>query len=172
MIYYYSATKKTQVYAEVLAQILDSPIYVLETNWDNGQSSKFKQFGFFVGCAFYALVGKTIPVKNMPKIYEPHESKEITKETQKNQESEIYVCAPIWANAPAPPIEYFLKNAIFKNVKVHLLLTASAPNEKMRTKGQKLLSTIDCIPGNVFVFAGSGAHDIELLKEQLKEMVQ
>ena len=164
MIYYYSATKKTQVYAEVLAQVLGCPVYASEADLDvckKGQAGQEKQtcnFKLFTKGAFHALVGKAVPVKNMPNI-------------QEIQETEIYICAPVWANAVAPPVKYFLENAVLEGKKLHLLLTAAAPTEKMRTKAQELLSKVDCIPGEVFVFAGSGASDRNLVKEQLQELL-
>ena len=146
MIFCYSATQKTKPYAKMLADILDCPIYMLESDLDTGSISSMARI------LWIAIRRKSVAVSNMPAIPD---------------EEEIYICGPVWGGYPAAPIRYFLENAPLKDKKVHMLLTAGVGHTKYIDNGKKLLSEAGCIPGNVAVFASGG----EAIEEQIRNLM-
>ena len=145
MIFCYSATKKTKVYAEVLGSVLDSPVYMLKSDLD--PNGKFT-FRLIARCLWLNVTKKSTPVLNMP-----------TKDNF--NKDEIYICCPIWAGYPAAPIRFFLQNAPIKEKKVHMILTAGVSHMKYIDNGKKMLADAGCIPGNVEVFATDSKAAVE-----------
>ena len=142
LIFYYTRTKKTLIFAKALHEILDLPMQEIESDINNkGKCSLF----------WLAITGKSYPVNNIPKEFP----------------NEIYIATPIWGGRLAAPVLYFLQNANLKDVKVNLILTASMPTIKYCEKAKKYLKTLDLIPGEVYIFAGTKNPEIETIKEHL-----
>jgi len=145
MIFCYSATKKTQVYANVLGQILNSPVHMLKSGID--PAGEFT-LGLIIRALWLTITRKGTPIFNMPS----HDS---------FNTDEIYICSPVWGGYPASPIRFFLENAPIKGKKVHMILTASVSHIKYINNGKKMLADAGCIPGNVEVFATDSKVPIE-----------
>ncbi|MCL2420486.1 MAG: hypothetical protein FWD03_01395 [Defluviitaleaceae bacterium] len=137
MVFYYSVTQKTKIYAEILGAILDHPLHSLQSSLDTAAG-----FGFMAKALWYTLTKKAVPVTNMPESYSPGDE-------------EIYICCPVWGGYPAAPIRCFLQNAPLKGKKVHMILTASMSHVKYTDKAKMMIAEAGCIPGNVEVFATS-----------------
>ncbi|MCL1844355.1 MAG: hypothetical protein FWF77_00420 [Defluviitaleaceae bacterium] len=152
MIFYYSRSNKTKVFAETLGEVLKQDVCELECdlNKKGGLGFIFKALGLTLG-------GKTFPVTNMPG----------------ELPDEIYLCTPVWGGKPAAPARFFLENAGLKNTVVNVLLTASMPVEKYKNNAFELLIKTDCRPGAVHIFATSDKvmPEAETIKEQLREML-
>ena len=152
MILYYTRSKKTKVFAEALGEILALPLHELQSDLNNMGSFKFltKALGM-------VFSGKGYPVKNMPK----------------SVPEEIYICSPIWGGRLVGPPRYFLENIDLSKTKVNIVLTASTPVEKYRTRALEDLKSINCIPGKAYIFATSKdlpEHDIAV--EHLRQFLQ
>ena len=156
MIFYYTASKKTKVFAEALRDILNLPLYELKS-----KLNEKKAFGFMMHALYLAVTGKTYPVSNMP---------------EKIEGGEIYLCAPVWGGNAAGPAWFFLNNAELKNVKVNLLLTcgSAVSAEKYRKKGLESLRLADCVPGDVYVFITGNTDKLpepDIAAEHIREML-
>ena len=153
MVLYYTFKQKTKIFAEALGDVLNQPVYGLESDLNDKIGFQF---------IFYALMTcvtrKSHPVSNMPESVSP----------------EIFVCSPIWGGEMAAPIKYFLENADLRGVKVNILLTASIPTEKHRQKALAFLNKIPCQQGEAYIFATTDKvmPEKEVLHEQLQDMLQ
>ena len=145
MIFCYSATKKTKVYAEVLGAVLDSPVFMLKSDLDPADKFTFK---LIARCLWLTFTKKSTPVLNMPA-------------KDNFNKDEIYICCTVWGGYPAAPIRFFLENAPIKGKKVHMILTASVSHMKYIDNGKKTLADAGCIPGNVEVFATDSKATVE-----------
>ena len=145
MIFYYTRTKITAVFARAFQEILHLPLHEIESDINN--KGKFSLF-------WLAIRGKPYPVNDIPKEFP----------------NEIYIATPIWAGRLAAPVLYFLQNANLRDTKVNLILTASMPTIKYCEKAEKYLETLDLIPGKVYIFAGTKDPNIEAIKEQINEL--
>ena len=152
MVFFFTRSQKTRVFAQAASERFNMPVYELET--DLGEYTTFRFLLKALGMVFR---GAAYPVLNMPV--------EIPKE--------IYLCTPVWGGSPAAPAKYFLQNANLSGVIVNILLTASTPVEKYKENALKLLESIDCIPGKALVFAASSKvpPEIDVIKEHLSEML-
>jgi len=152
MILYYSRTRKTKAFAEILGEITGLQVYELES--DLSQSSGFS---FMLKAFKMIITGKGYPVSNMPP----------------SLPEEIYLCGPVWGGKMVGPPRYFLDNADLRNTKVNILLTAAMPVVKHKQKALEYLSKIPCKSGKAYIFATSddSASDKEALTEQIKEML-
>jgi len=145
MIFCYSATKKTQVYAEVLGAILHNPVCMLKSGLDPAGTFTL---GLIVRALWLTITRKSTPVFNMP--------------AQDNfNQDEIYICCPVWGGYPAAPIRFFLEKAPLKGKKVHMILTAGVSHIKYIDNGKRMLADAGCIPGNIEVFATDSKVPIE-----------
>ena len=153
MVLYYSRTKKTKIFAEVLGEVLNMSVYELESDLN-----KKSIFSFMFKALSLAFSGKSYPVSNMPV----------------SLPTEIYVCGPVWGGGIAGPSKFFLENADLRDTTVNLLITASIPVEKYRQNALNLLNGIPCKPGEAYIFATSDKSmpDANAIKEQLQEMVK
>ena len=153
MVIYFSRSKKTEVFARVLGETKNLPLFELRS-----ELNEMPTFRFVVKALWLTVRGKIFPVNNMPE----------------NLPEEIYVCSPVWGGNIAPTVKYFLQNADITNIKVNILLTASMPTDKYVKNTAKLLENTSCIPGDVFIFATSSAEtlpDAEIIREHLKEVM-
>jgi len=153
MIFYYTRSKKTKIFAEALGEVLQKPVYELESDL-NGKST----FGFLFTALGLSFGGKGYPVSNMPA----------------SVPDEIFLCGPVWGGQMVGPTRYFLENANLADTTVNLLLTASVPVDKYRRKALDYLNRIPCKPGKALIFATSDKVEAEpeTIKEQLREMLQ
>ena len=151
MVLFFSRSRKTEVFAKVLGEMKQMPLYELKSELND-----MPTFKFVLKAISLAVRGKSSPVINMPE----------------SLPEEIYVCSPIWAGSAALPVKYFLQNAELSNIKVNILLTASTPTHQYVEKAEKLLGKIPCIAGDVSIFAtGRGKPDAETLREHLGELM-
>ena len=153
MILYYTYKQKTKIFAQSFGDVLKLDLYEL-TSPLNQKSA----FLFMFHALRLAITKKAYPIDNMP--------------TQ--LPGEIYVCAPIWGGRVAAPAKFFLENANLQNIKVNLVLTASVPTTQYKKAAEALLRTIQCTPGEVYLFATSDKFhpDREVLAEQLHEILE
>jgi len=152
MILYYTRSQKTKVFAEALGEILALPLHELQSDLNN-----IKVFKFLTKALGMVFSGKGYPVSNMPD----------------SVPKEIYVCGPVWGGRLVGPPRYFLDNMDLSDTKVNILLTASTPVEKYRTRALDSLKSINCIPGEAYIFATSKdlpEHDIAV--EHLRQLLQ
>ena len=148
MVFCYTATNKTKIFADILGKILDRPIYMLESELD--PSSK-------VSFAVSAIFKNSIPVTNIPYTVD---------------DEEIYICGPVWRGRPAGTIRYFLENAPIKGKKVNMLLTAAVSHMKYCDKGINMIESAGCIPGTVEVFASQAKSETEpeIIEAHIREL--
>ena len=130
MVFYYSATKKSEAYAKLLGEMLNFDVYELECSLDAS-----RKLSFYLSAAFAKAKSE---ITNMPKSIDV---------------DEIYLVGPVWAGAMARPIKYFLENAPLEGKRVNILLTAMIADGKYALAAEKFLSQINCIPGEAHVFA-------------------
>ncbi|MCL1997626.1 MAG: hypothetical protein FWG65_02555 [Turicibacter sp.] len=150
MIFCYTTTQKTVIYAETLREILGREVYMLKTAIDS--SSK-------VTLAITALFRQAVPITNMPS-------------ADSFAEDDVYICTPTWVGRPASPIQYFLDNAPLKGKTVHLLVTAGSGSDNTRERAEEMLKSAECIPGKVHVFAsGFGTQDQDTIKAHVKALM-
>ena len=116
-------------------------------------------FGFIFAALILTFRRKTTPVTNMP---------------QEPLPKEVFVCSPIWGGNVSTPARYFLENANLTNTRVNLLLTASIPHEKYRTKAEEYLQKLDCQTGKVLLFATSDKimPDEDVVLEHLQQLLE
>ncbi|MCL2357223.1 MAG: hypothetical protein FWC70_08730 [Defluviitaleaceae bacterium] len=150
MVFFYSRSGKTKVFANTLGEVSGSEVYELNCDLNNKGN-----FAFIVKALSVTLAGKPFPVSNVPNEFP----------------DEIFLCAPVWGGKIAAPAKYFLQNANLKNTTTHLLLTASMPGKNCRRYATEILSKSDCKPGNVYIFATSDKVDANAVREQLHEML-
>ena len=151
MILYYTRSQKTKVFAEALHDILGLPLYELESDINGLKDLKFlfKALGM-------VFSDKGCPVNNMPA----------------SVPEEIYLCGPVWGGRLVGPPRYFLNNMDLSKTKVNILLTASTPVEKYRTRALEYLSELNCIPGNAYIFAtDKNLPEKDVITEQLREIL-
>ena len=175
MIYCYSATTKTLAFADMLSVILAVPtpnkepgqpamqypnVHLLESTIEPQGNTKGR---LYLRAFWYILSKKPGAIKNMP---------------AEIKADEIYVCGPVWVGQPASPIRYFLQNADLRGKKVNMLLTclSATEMETYQKNGQKLLESIDCIPGKVGVFVApklkaNGEPDWEIIEEHIRLVI-
>ncbi|MCL1987001.1 MAG: hypothetical protein FWG64_03395 [Firmicutes bacterium] len=152
MIFYYSVTEKSKVYADILGKILGRNLYRLESAMDDATGK-----AFFIKGVWKALINADVPVLNMP--------------TADNfSDDEIYLCSPIWAGKPAPPVKYFLRNAPLAGKTVNMLCVSGSGFDSHKNNTEKFLQTLDCKIGKVHIFA-SHATDAETAEEHIKELM-
>ncbi|MCL2217033.1 MAG: hypothetical protein FWB91_08455 [Defluviitaleaceae bacterium] len=153
MVLYYTRSKKTKIFAEALAEVMQMPVRELESDLNDKST-----FGFMIKALGMAFGGRGYPVKNMPE----------------SIPGEIYLCGPVWGGQMVGPPRYFLDNANLTDTKVNLLLTAGVPVEKYRRKALDYLNRIPCKPGEAYIFAASDKvpPEPETIKEQLREILQ
>jgi hypothetical protein len=152
MVIYYSRSKRTKIFAEVLGEVLQREVYELKSDLnDRGK------IGFLFKALSLAFSGKGYPVSNMPQ----------------NLPEDIFLCAPIWGGQVVGPPRYFLDNSDLENTTVNFLLTASVPVEKYKEKALEYLNTIPCKPGKALIFATSSKSmpERETIEEHLPEML-
>ena len=130
MVFYYSATKKSEAYAKLLGEMLNFNIFELKCTLD-----ATRKLSFYLSAAF---AKSKFEITNMPKSIDA---------------DEIYLVGPVWAGEAARPLKYFLENALLEGKRVNILLTAMITDGKYALTGEKFLSQINCIPGEVHVFA-------------------
>lgn len=152
MVLYYSRSKRTEVFAKVLGEMLGREVRELESELNNKGN-----VAFICKALPMAFSGKGFPVSNMPL----------------ELPDDIYLCSPIWGGHVAGPPRYFLDNADLKNTTVNLLLTANIPVDKYKNKALELLEKIPCRLGRAYIFATSDKvmPESETVKEQLREMI-
>jgi hypothetical protein len=149
VVYYYSATNKTKIYANLLANLLDCPAYELKAEMEESSEAKL-----LFKVLWTMIRKKDIKVTNMPDSFD----------------KEIYLCGPVWAGSPALPILYLLKTADLKGVTVNMLLTAGAVSEKIAQKAIGRISSAGCVPGKVHVFVGSDDTEREVAEEHIRKL--
>ena len=67
------------------------------------------------------------------------------------------------------PPKYFLENIDLSKTKVNLLMTASTPVEKYRTRALEDLAQINCITGEAYIFAtGKDLPEYDVAAEHLR----
>ena len=149
MILYYTRSQKTKIFAEALHDITGLPLHELKSDLD-----KMKDFKFLTRALGMVFSGKGCPVTNMPS----------------SVPKEIYVCGPVWGGRLVGPVKYFLENFDLSKTRVNILLTASTPVEKYRTRALEDLSKINCIQGEAYIFATNpkGMPEHDAVKEQLR----
>jgi len=151
MILYYTRSQKTKIFAEALHDILEQPLYELKSDLDS-----MGGFKFLIQALKTVFTGKEIPVNNMPA----------------SVPEEIYVCGPIWGGRFVGPHSYFLNHMDLSKTKVSLLMTASTPTEKYRTRALEYLTRLNCIQGDAYIFAtGKDIPEKDVVTEQLREML-
>jgi len=132
MVFYYSATKKSKAYAKLLGEMLKFDVYELKCALDAS-----RKLSFYLAAAFRKSQSE---ITNIPKTIDA---------------DEIYLVGPVWAGDPARPLKCFLENASLEGKRVNVLLTAMIADGKYALTAEKFLSQINCIPGEVHVFATS-----------------
>ena len=153
MVIFFSRTRKTEVFARVLGEMRNLPLFELRSDLN-----EMPAFRFILKALWLVVCGKNFPTTNMPK----------------NLPEEIYVCTPIWGGAVSPPVKYFLQNAELTNIKVNILLTASMPSDKYVKNAEKLLEDTSCLAGNVYIFVTSSKEtlpDADIIREHMKEVL-
>ena len=151
MVIYFSRSKKTEVFAKVLGETKNLPLFELRS-----ELNEMPTFRFIFKALGLTLQGKSYPVNKMPE----------------NLPEEIFVCSPVWGGNVVPTVKFFLQNADIANVKVNILLTASTPTDKYVKNAEKLLEKTPCKAGNVCIFATSSKEalpDADIIREHLKE---
>jgi len=148
MVFYYSASRKSEAYAKLLGEMLNYDVYELKCDLD--ASSKFS---FYLSAAF---VKSKSEITNMPKNIDA---------------AEIYLVGPVWAGGLARPLKYFLQNASLEGKKVNILLTAMVADGKYALAAEKFLSEINCISGEAHVFATpKSGLDREIAEEHIRKL--
>ena len=153
MIFFYTRSQKTKVFAEALHELLNLPLYHLKSGLDD-----MKDFKFLIKSLGMVFSGKGFPVDNMPD----------------SVPDEIYVCGPVWGGGFLGPHRYFLENMDLSTTKVHLIMTASMPVLKYKAKAEEMLAKINCIPGEVHLFATGKDKDFpdkDVAKEHLRDLL-
>lgn len=151
MIIFYTHKEKTKVFAQALSQVINTATYQLETDLNNKSA-----MGFMFIALQSVFANRPYPVNNMPG----------------SLPAEIYVCSPIWGGGLAAPVKYFLQNAKLAGIKVNLILTAASPAPKYEKNAIKYLKTLQCIVGNVYLFATTKAMpETDVLVEQFTELL-
>lgn len=154
MILYYTATQKTKVFAEALAEVKQLPVCRLKS-----KLGERVNFGFIVQSLFYTLAGKPYPTDSLPDLAGI---------------DEIYLCSPVWGGKVASPVLYFLQQCDLKGKTVHVLLTCDSisHHDKYTQKAQAALAQTACTPGNVHVFATQekSLPEKDVLIGQIREM--
>ena len=130
MVFYYSATQKSEAYAKLLGEMLNLDVYELKCALDAS-----RKLSFYLAAVFKKSQSA---ITNMPKHINTNE---------------IYLVGPVWAGDPARPLKYFLKNAPLEGKRVNILLTAMIADGKHALTAENFLSQINCIPGEAHVFA-------------------
>ena len=151
MVIYFSRSKKTEVFAKVLGDIKNMPLFELRAELND-----LPTFRFIFKALRLVVRGKSHPVDKMPD----------------SLPEEIFVCAPVWGGGIASPVKFFLQNAKLSDIKVNILLTASTPTDKYVKNAEKFLQSISCAAGKVFIFATSSNEilpDADIIKEHMKE---
>ena len=154
MIFCYSASQNSKVYAEVLSGIVDHPVQMLHANMPEPN-----RLAFAVRAIWSTLTKKAVPIINMP-VADNFAGFD-----------EIYICGPIWGGQPAGPLRYFARNIPAK--KVHMILTAGLSHVKYATKGKQMLADAGHTPGFVEVFAVNSKEEIErdVIESHIRELM-
>ncbi|MCL2049233.1 MAG: hypothetical protein FWG87_10965 [Defluviitaleaceae bacterium] len=152
MVFYYSRSGKTKLFAQAVGEVVGYNVQELESALNDKSP-----FAFIIKSLGLTFSQKSFPVSNMPSALP----------------QEIYVCSPIWGGQVAAPVKYFLENAKLQDTTVHFILTASVPVEKYRQNALNLLQKISCITGNAYIFATSSkiTPEIDVIKEQFQELI-
>ena len=156
MVVYFSRSKKTEVFAKVLAELRGGlPLFELRSEMNDMPTMRF------VSRALWLTVrGKSEPVEKMPG----------------ELPGEVFLCSPVWGGHVSPQARYFVENASLSDVRLNILLTASMPTGKYVKNAEKLLQSVSCIPGNVWIFASTSGKDTlpdaQIIEEHMKEIMQ
>jgi len=151
MILYYTRSQKTKIFAEVLHELQNMPLYELKSELDD-----MSAFKFLLRALMSVFTNKECTVNNLPK----------------SIPDEIYLCAPIWGGKLAAPAQYFLKHSNLANTKVNLIITATTPIGKYRTRALESLANIKCIPGEAYIFAtGKDLPEKDVVQEHMRELI-
>ena len=151
MVIYFSRSKKTEVFAKVLGEIKNLPLFELRS-----ELNEMPTFRFLFKALWLVIRGKGFLQSNMPA----------------GLPEEIYVCTPVWGGQVASPVRFFLQNAEITNVRVNILLTASMPTDKYVKNAEKLLGDTSCLAGKVRIFATSSKETLpeaDIIREHLRE---
>ena len=158
MIFWYSASGSSEVFAEVLGQIASEPTNEIITSFD----AKPKPFIRAAFASFLALAFGKIP--NLFSIFEDN----------KKENEKFFIVCPVWAGRPAFPVFSLLEAEKFKKLvgdaPINMLLTAAAPSPKQAEKATKKLKALGLTPGIIESFAGKGAKDREIIEEHIKKI--
>jgi len=154
MIFCYSVTEKTKVYAEVLSEIVGQPVYMLEA--EIGQKMGL---GFMARALWLTIRGVPSPILNFP--------------AADAFEEEIYVCCPVWGGYVAAPIRTLIESEQIRGKKVNLLLTASASDIKYSRYAEQTLKDAGCVPGAIGVFATQQGYtpEREVAEEHIRSLL-
>ncbi len=153
MVIYYSWHGNTKLYAESLAAIRKTSAFEL------AEIRPRKGFSGNLRAGYQAIMKKEEKVKRLPIV--------------KNYK-EVFVCSPIYAGNLAPAVVYFLRNTNLKNKKVNIIFTCKAlhGHDAYKKNIMKFLTSIDCIPGEIYAFASTKEPlDKKILREQLESTV-
>ena len=164
MIFCYSATGRTKVYADVLGKITDRPVYMLQSSL-----STERKFSFFVKAAYGAITHKPEPVLNMPGV-EAFAAYD-----------DIYLCSPIWAGNICGPMRYFVHTAPIKGKKINMIFVygANINSSSLIIKTGKLFDDIgiqlDSNNSKILMLAAHGTtaekSDISIMEEHLRNLL-
>ena len=152
MIFCYSASQKSKVYADVLSDILSRPVYMLECDIDH------KRISHVIKSLWLAVTSKPAAVLNMPSF------------DNNNDTDEFYICCPVWGGNPAPPIIYFLENAPVKGKKINMLLTAGTAHIKYKFKAEKMIQKYGAEAGCVEIFASDTEPDKDVIESHIRTL--
>ena len=159
MLFCYSATQKSKIYAEVLGAILALPVYMLESDIDVSHKTSL-----FIKGVWKAVLKQTSPVLNMPRA-------DVFSLNSCSDGKGVYICGPVWGGYPAAPVRYFLENAHLKGKRVNMLLTSSVSHTSYSVRGRKMLNDVGCNPGFVEVFATGGVSlERDVIESHIREM--
>ena len=152
MIVYFSRSKKTEIFAKTLADMINMPIFELRSDLGQLPTHRFvlRLLRLFMGFGKCSVI-----------------------ELPKALPGRIFVCSPVWAGGFALPVRHFLQNANLTDVEVNVLLTAAAPTESHARKAEAFLHRTPCKIGKVHIFAtSSGAMpEVHTIRAHMKELM-
>jgi len=154
MIVYYSFSGSTKVYAEVLADLVNDPVFELRE-----KSPRTGVLGMFFG-AVEALMGTSAPLEVLPDI---------------PAGKPVFICSPIWAGNLPPAVMTFIKNTDLRRRKVNVVLTFTnvLNRDAYQKKATGILRAQGCNPGFVqgFVCDRKLGPDRAIIRKHLKKLV-
>ena len=154
MVIFYSWKNHTRAYANELAALSNDKSFELTE-----KKNRSNILGSIAGC-FQSLTKKEAQVTEMPDL---------------KNETEIFVCSPVWASGIAPAIRFFINRASLKGVKVNFLLTCASidKHEDYRKSALDSLNGTDAAPGAAYVFACpmKGEADADTVRDHIKKVI-